>query len=118
MTSNQSFLIFIDVYDYYTLGTVFGWALSYTVPFLLSATVIAAAIICLVSKRNEFDSMKSVGWLMLYSIIYFLVVLLAFDNLAVWPSLVFMCVAVGWFVLIHVITHNRLWKELGRNFHI
>ena len=112
------FLIFIDAYDYYTLGTTFGWAMGYTVPFLLSAIVIASAIICLASRRSEVDMLKSVWILMIYSIIYFLIVILAFDNIAVWPRLVFMCVAVGWFLLLQVIKRNILWKELGKNFHI
>ncbi len=112
------FLIFIDAYDYFTCGTPFGWALIYTVPFLLASIVIASAIICLASRRNEIDMLKSVGILMIYSIIYFLVVILAFDNVALWPSLVFTCVAVGWFLLLQVIKRNLLWKELAKNFHL
>jgi len=112
------FLIFIDAYDYYTLGTKFGWAMEYTVPFLLSVIVIASASICLASRRSEIDMLKSVGALMLYSIIYFLVVLFAFSELVIWPSLVFMSVAVGWFLLLQVIKRNLLWKELAKNLHI
>lgn len=112
------FLIFIDAYDYFTLGTRFGWALEYTAPFLLSAIVITSAIICLASRRTEVDMLKNVWVLMIYSIIYFLVVILGFDGLAVWPSLVFMCVSVGWFLLLQVIKRNLLWKELRKNFHL
>jgi len=112
------FLIFIDAYDYFTMGTTFGWALSYSAPMILSATVLAAAIICIVSRRHEVDMIKSVGWFTIYSVIYFLVVLFAFPELALWPSLVFMSVATGWFLLLQVIKRNLLWKELRKNLHI
>lgn len=112
------FLIFIDVYDHYTIGTTFGWGLSYSAPLLLSVTVISSAIICLVSKRLEVNMMNSVGILMIYSIIYFFIVLLAFPSLVIWPSLVFMFVSTGWFFLLQTIKHNLIWKEIKKNFHI
>ena len=112
------FLIFIDVYDYYTLGTALGWGISYSAPLLLSAMVITATVICLASKRYELDMMKSISKLMIYSIIYFLVVVLAFRELVVWPSLVFMLVSVGWFLILQTVKRNILWKELAKNFHI
>jgi len=112
------FLIFVDAYDSYMIGTLFGWAMSYSAPLLLSATVLASSIICIVNKRHELDMMKSVGILMVYSIIYFLVVMFAFPDLALWPSLVFMSVAVGWFLILQTIKRNILWKELRKNFHI
>lgn len=112
------FLVFVDVYDHYTLDTAFGWGLSYSAPLFLTAMVIAATIVCLVSKRHEIDMMKSVGILMVYAIIYFLVVMLGFPDLTVWPSLVFMLVSVGWFLILQTIKRNLLWKELKKNFHI
>ena len=112
------FLIFVDAYDSYTLGTVFGWGMSYSAPLLLAATVVASSIICLSSRRYEIDMMKSVCILMIYSIIYFLVVMFAFPDLALWPSLVFMLVSIGWFLVLQTIKRNILWKELRKNFHI
>ena len=112
------FLIFIDAYDYYMFKTEFGWALCYTVPFLLSAVVLAAAIICLSSKRLEIDMMKNVTNQVFYSIIYFLIVFFAFKYLPVWPSFVYMCVSFVWFFILETIKHKTLWQELSRNFHI
>ena len=112
------FLIFVDAYDSYTFKTTFGWAMSYSAPLLLSAIVIASSIICLSSKRYEVDMLKSVSILMIYSIIYFLLVMLAFKELALWPSLVFMLVSMGWFLILQTIKRNTLWKELRKNFHI
>ena len=112
------FLIFIDAYDHLTMNTVFGWGLEYSAPLFLTATVLASSIVCLLSKRHELDTMKHVLVLMIYAIIYFLVVLLAFPQLAVWPSLVFMSVSIGWFAILQIIKRNKLWKELQKNFHI
>lgn len=112
------FLIFIDAYDYYTLRTSFGWALSYSSPLFLTAMVLASAIVCLASKRHEIDMIKSVAKLLIYSVIYFLVVLCAFPDLTLWPSFVFMMVSIGWFFILQIIKRNLLWKELAKNFHI
>ena len=112
------FLIFVDAYDSYMLGTLFGWAMSYSSPLLLASTVIASSIICLSSRRYEIDMMKSVSILMMYSIIYFFVVIFAFPALALWPSLVFMSVSICWFLILQTIKRNILWKELRKNFHI
>ena len=112
------FLIFIDAYDHLTMDTLFGWGLEYSAPLFLTATVLAASIMCLVNKRYEMDTMKHLLVIMIYAIIYFLVVLFAFPNLKIWPSLVFMCVSVGFFIIIQTIKRNLLWKELQKSFHI
>ena len=112
------FLIFIDVYDYYTIGTKFGWALGYAAPFVLAGMTLAAAIICLASKRLEVDMIKSVMILFVYSIIYFCVVIFAFSGMVRWPSLVFMAVSFAWFLLLQVIKRNILWKQLEKDLHL
>lgn len=112
------FLIFVDAYDYYTLKTPFGWSLGIVAPCVMLAGVIATTIISLCSKIYEAELLKSITLIAILSIIYFVIKIVWFKNLATWPSLVLMCVSVGSVVILEIVKRNKLIKELTKEFHI
>ena len=112
------FVIFIDAYNHYSFKVQFGWALAYAAPFIMFAGIIASTIICLSSKIYEVELLRRITFLALFSIVYFLVKIIWFDKLATWPSLVFMCTAVGSVVVLELFKRNKLIKELSKEFHI
>ena len=112
------FIIFIDVYNYYTLNKTFGWAIAYVAPLIMTTGVIATAFICLFSRIYESQLLRSVTFIGIFSVAYFLIKLFFFTELATWPSLVFMCVAVGLVFVLEVFKRNKLIKELAKEFHL
>jgi len=112
------FLIFIDAYNYYTLKTAFGWALAYSAPMIIMATVLACFVICLCSRIYEVQLLRSITLVGIFSIIYFLVVFFAFRNLPIWPSLTLMCVSLGSIGVLEIFKRNKLIRELKKEFHI
>ena len=112
------FLIFVDAYNYYSFGTPFYWALGYAAPFVMIAGVVATTIISLSSKLYEGDLLRGVSFIAIFSVVYFLVVSLAFKSVVAWPSLTFMCVSIGAVFILQIFKRNKLIKELSREFHI
>lgn len=112
------FVIFIDYYNNYVFDVDFGWAITYAAPFIMTAGVVASAIICLSSKIYEVDLLRRITFLMILSIIYFIVKIFVFDYLPDWPSLVFMSTCIAVVVLLELFKRNKLIKELSREFHI
>lgn len=112
------FLIFVDAYNYYTLSTTFGWSLGLVAPCVMLAGVIATTLISLTSKIYEGELLRGITLIAIISIVYFIVKIVWFKNLATWPSLVLMCVSVGAVVLLEVVKRNKLIKELSKEFHI
>lgn len=112
------FLIFIDAYNYFVLSTKFGWALVYAGPFIMLAGVISAGFICLFTKLYESALLRSVSFMGFFSILYFLVCFIWFNNLPLWPSLAFMCGSLFVVVALELFKRNKLVKELQKEFHI
>ena len=112
------FMIFIDAYNSYTLGIKFGWALSYASPMVMLAGVIASSFLCFFYKKQEVELLNSVSFIAIYSVIYFLIVFIFFKPLPKWPSLAFMCAAIGFVILIQIFKRNKLIKQLRKEFHI
>lgn len=112
------FLIFLDAYNYFTLQTNFGWALSFVAPIVMTCGVVSASIICLSTHIYENQLLRNITFLAIFSIIYFIVKMFAFSWLATWPSLVFMCVSIGFVVILELVKRNRLIKELIKDFHM
>ncbi len=112
------FLIFIDAYNFYTLSTKFGWALVYAGPGIMTASVITSGIICLCSRKYENELLRSVSFLAIFSVVYFLVMFIWFKNLPLWPSLAFMCVSLLAVAVLELFKRNKLIKELQKEFHI
>ncbi len=112
------FLIFIDAYNHFSFDISFGWSLGYVAPFIMTASVLASTIICFCSKKHEVELMKNVSFVAGFSIIYFLVKVILFKNIASWPSLVFMCVSLTFVILIELFKRHKLIKELSKEFHI
>lgn len=112
------FLIFIDAYNHFSFKINFGWALGYSAPFVMLAGVIASVIICFCCKRYEVELIKSVTFIAVFSIIYFLVKLIFFKDVVTWPSLVLMCVAVSFVIILELFKRHKLIKELSKEFHI
>ncbi len=112
------FFIFIDAYNSATLGYEFGWGYAITVPCVLTAITIITAIICFCSKSNEMELLADCLALFVYSIIYFLVKIFAFPELSTWPSLMYLCVAGGWFVILEIFKSKKFWKETLKKYHI
>lgn len=112
------FLIFVDAYNYYTLAVKFGWAFGYAAPFTMLAGVIATTIISLCSKIYESELLRSVTFIGVVSIVYFIVKIFCFKDIVTWPSLVFMSVSVGAVVVLEIFKRNKLVKELSKEFHI
>jgi len=112
------FLIFIDAYNHLSLNTLFGWALGYAAPLVMSASVIASSVICFCSKRFEKDLLKNISFMGIASILYFVIKIVWFKNVVLWPSLVFMCVGVGFVIILETFKRNKLIKELSKEFHL
>ena len=112
------FLIFLDAYNYYTLGTSFGWALAYSAPLVMMGGAIVSSLICLLTKMYEVELLRNITFLAVISIGYFLVKFFVFKELANWASLAFMCTAVGFVVVLELFKRNKLAKELSKEFHI
>lgn len=112
------FLIFIDSYNYLTLNTLFGWALGYAAPLVMSVSVIASSVICFCSKRFEKDLLKNISFIAVLSVVYFVVKITCFKNIVTWPSLVFMCVSIGVVIMLEIFKRNKLVKELIKEFHL
>lgn len=112
------FLIFIDAYNHFTLSTKFGWALSFAGPWTMFASVATSCVICLCSKRYEKELLRSISFITIFSVIYFLVCFFWFKNLPLWPSLVFMCSSILAVVVLELFKRNKLVKELRKEFHI
>jgi len=112
------FLIFIDVYNNITLNATFGWSIAYVSPFVMSAGVIASTVICLSSRIYETELLRNISFIAFLSIIYFIVKIACFKDLATWPSLVFMCISVGLVIVLELFKRNKLVKELIKEFHL
>jgi len=112
------FIIFIDAYNHYSFKIEFGWSLALVAPSIMTCAVIASVVICFCKQRYEQALMRSISFIALYSVIYFVVKIIFFKNLMTWPSLMFMCCAVGSIFLLEAFKRNKLIKELSREFHI
>ena len=113
-----AFFIFIDAYNHFTINTMFGWGYAIVVPCVLTAITITTAIICFCSKSNEMELLADCLALFVFSIIYFLVKIFAFPDLSTWPSLMYLCVAGGWFVVLEIFKSKKFWKETLKKYHI
>lgn len=112
------FLIFIDAYNHFTLQTKFGWALSFAGPGTMLISVVTSCVICLCSRRYERELLRSVCFISIFSIIYFLVCFFWFKSLPLWPSLSFMCGSLFAVFMLELFKRNKLIKELKKEFHI
>ena len=112
------FVIFIDAYNSYAFKISFGWAVEYAAPLIMFAGVSASGIICLSSRIYEADLLRRITLLAAISIIYFIIKYFYFGNLTNWPSLVFMCVSIGFVALLELFKRHKLIKELSKEFHM
>lgn len=111
-------LIFIDAYNHLALNLPFGWAFAYVVPWAMVAVITACAIVGLTKNKYNMSMAKRIMYIAITSIIYFLVKVFAFKNLPTWPSLIFVCVAFGWWILLVIIKPKTFAKEMRKDFHI
>lgn len=114
----SAFFIFIDAYNSETLGATFGWGYAIVVPCVLTTITIVTAIICFCSKSNEMELLSDCLALFVYSVIYFIVKFFAFPFLPTWPSLMYLCVAGGWFVVLEIFKSKKFWRETLKKYHI
>lgn len=112
------FLIFIDAYNHFSFDTPFGWAMSYSAPFVMLAGVVASSIICLFTRRFERELLISAGTMAVFSILYFVVMVCFFPQLALWASLVLMCSSSGLVVILNIFKRRKMFNEISREFHI
>lgn len=112
------FLIFIDAYNHYSFKTTFGWSISLVSPCVVTAGVMASSIICFCSKRHEVELLKGVSFVAVFSVLYFIMKMVFFKDLIVWPSLMLMCASIGFVLLLEVFKRNKLIKELSKEFHV
>lgn len=112
------FLIFVDAYNHGSLGTPFGWSICYASPMVMLAGVVASAIICFCCKRYESELLRSVMFMAVFSVIFFIVHICVFSELTSWASLALMCASVGLVVVLELFKRNKLISELSREFHL
>ena len=96
----------------------FGWSLGLVAPFVMLGGVVATTLISLTSKIYEGELLRGITLIAIISVMYFIVKILWFKELATWPSLVLMCVSVGSVVILEIVKRNKLIKELSKEFHI
>ena len=111
-------LIFIDAYNHLAMQVPFGWAFAIVVPWVMVAVVTICGIIAFTKNKYNVSLGKRLMYIAISSIIYFLVKVLAFKNLPTWPSLVFVCVAVGWWILVLIFKPKTIAKEMKKDFHL
>ncbi len=111
------FVIFVDWYNHFSFGTKFGWSVTYAAPFVMFAGVLAAATISFCYKRYENELIRSVAFMGILSVVYFIVIALCF-NFPLWPSLTFMCTSVGLVVVLELFKRRRILENLSHEFHI
>lgn len=111
-------LIFIDVYGYYFHGTVLGWALGYTVPAVITFTIVVSFVLALSNRQYEQHLTKGIIWLLLASVLFLIGKSLWFNQFESWP--IFMSLLSGSvsLVLLFIFKRKRLIKEFNRDFHI
>lgn len=111
-------LVFIDAYDYLTVGTKFGWAFAITVPWLVTGVALVCAIIAFTKNKNSISLAKRMMYMAAMSVIYFCVKVSIFKKLPTYPSLVMVCVTVGFWLLLLMIRPKHIAKDLQKDFHI
>ncbi len=111
-------IIFIDAYNHLAMGLPFGWGFSIVVPFVMVAVSTICAIISFTKNKYAISLAKRLMYIAIASVIYFLVKVLVFKNLITWPSLVFVCVSVGWWLIILIFKPKSMAKEMKKDFHI
>lgn len=111
-------LIFIDAYNALTMGLKFGWGFAIAAPCVMSAVVIACAVIAFTKNTFNMSLAKRILYVAIFAIAYFLVKVIAFPSLARWPSLVLVCVSFGFWALLMIIKPKAMAKEMKKDFHI
>ena len=111
-------LLFIDIYGYKFHSTTLGWALGYTVPAVLTLSIVVTFIVAISYKKYEERLTKGIVWLMFSSILFLIGKLLWFNKFPNWP--IFMSLLSGFIALclLFIFKRKRLIKELNRDFHI
>ena len=111
-------LIFIDIYGSEFHGTTLGWALAYTVPSVLTLSIVVSFIVAISYKRYEEHLTKGIFWLLLASVLFLISKVVWFDEFPNWP--IFMSLLSGFvsLFLLFIFKRKRLIKELNRDFHI
>lgn len=112
------FIIFIDVYNHFNFSLRFGWSVSYVAPFVMLAAVIASTLLCFLLKRYEQELLNSVFLMAVVSVLYFLIEIIWFKNLACWPALVLMCSSIGLVIILQLFKRHKLVTQLAREFHL
>ncbi len=111
------FVVFIDVYNHLNLKTSFGWSIEYCVPAILMASVLVETILCFCLKRYENNLLRSVTFIAVLSVIYF-VVMLVLNKYSILLSLIFMLVSLTFTAILRIFKRNKLARELAKEFHI
>ncbi|MBQ7579198.1 MAG: hypothetical protein IJT25_01560 [Clostridia bacterium] len=114
----MALLIFIDAYTSICFNKSFGWGYALAAPLVYTFVSIVAFILsCTKYKFNMVLAKQSI-YVAVLSIIYFAIKVTLFSNLILWPSLVFLCVACGNFILLMFIRAKGVKQEMEKEWHI
>lgn len=111
-------LMFIDIYDHICWGTALGWAIVFASPAVLTATTIMSLILSISTSKYDVQLIRGIVYLVIISVIVFVLRLFIFRSFAIWPTFMFLVSASASLFILLVSKKRRMVKEINRNFHI
>ena len=111
-------LIFIDAHCHLCYATKLGWAIGYAVPLSWFAIILTCAIIGFSSNKLCMYYVRQVPIIVIFSVIYLIVKLVFFKDIARWPSLLFVFSAGAWWVLGASFKKKLFKDEMKKDYHI
>lgn len=111
-------LVFFDVYDHIFLKTTLGWALFFAGPSVLTATAVLSLILALSTSKYDTQLIRGILYLVIISIIIFVLRVFIFKGHEIWPIFMFLVSASASLFILLVAKKRRMVKEINRNFHI
>lgn len=113
-----SFMVGIDIYAHFTIGTTFGWGYALVAPIIVGATSVLAFILALCTKRYSGFLVRGLIAIELISLLYLIFKMVFFRNLSTIP--VFITFALNSLALFFVFCFKRknMKKEMDKEFHL
>ena len=111
-------LIFLDAYLKLNYGAKFGWATAVVVPIMWIVVILTCFIVGLSSKNFARSIVRIMPIILILSLVYLIVINVAFKGLLRWPSLVFVCAAAGWFVFSFSFKRKLFATEMKKDYHV
>ncbi|MEG1581679.1 MAG: DUF6320 domain-containing protein [Clostridia bacterium] len=111
-------VIFIDAWNFYLFKTTFGWSVAYVFPFIVMGFSLVANILTLSSKIRDFKYFKNAIHLSWLAVIMFIVNIIAFSYLPLWPTVTSTATAIGAMCVVLIFKHKKFKPTLIKKIHV